>query len=91
MEGFCRRPQRIDWLAVMALLNRPLTAEEVQLLAGDLYLHVPALWAELCAPRYQAVRYRAVLDRTEYELANTFYDLGPTSPSDCVWMVPVSS
>lgn len=72
----------------MPMLTRPLTREEVEELTGHLYKTLPIKWEELFGPKYQTVRYRAALDRVDYEHPEVFYGLGPESPSDCVWMVP---
>lgn len=76
----------------MALLNRRLTDEEVQMLTGGMYVNVaeqwPRLWESMFGPFYQTVRYRAALDRVDYEDRDTFYGMGPQSPSDRIWMVP---
>lgn len=72
----------------MARLNRPLTQEEVHELMGDRFVEVPRLWETMFGPVYQTVRYRAALDRVDYEDRDTFYGMGPQSPSDCIWMVP---
>lgn len=66
----------------MARLNRRLTQEEVH------ELMVPPLWETIFGPVYQTVRYRAALDRVDYEDRDTFYGMGPESPSDRIWMVP---
>lgn len=71
----------------MALLNRELTPDEISaaLRTDTEFEHTPFDWFD---PRYQTVRYRAAFGRTDYERRDTFYGLGPKSPSDCVWMVP---
>ena len=72
----------------MALLNRELTRDEIAKAlstATDFRFYRPFDWFE---PRYQTVRYRAALDRVDYERHDTFYAMGPKSPSDSVWMVP---
>ena len=72
------------------MANRPLTAEEAKALI-DTHFVFPLydeLWKLILEPRYQTVRYRAALDRVDYERPDTFYALGPVSPSDCVWMIP---
>ena len=72
----------------MPMLRRPLTPEEVQMIAGDKYTLLPGRWDHLFGPLYQRVRYRAALNHIDYERRDTFYCLGPKSPSDCIWMVP---
>lgn len=71
----------------MALLNRSLTPDEIAeaLRAGTDFQYTPFDWSE---PRYQTVRYRAAFNQVDYERRDTFYALGPKSPSDCVWMIP---
>lgn len=75
----------------MALLNRPLTADEVRALmdakpSAAFYSNV--MMELISSTRYQTVRYRGAINRTDYERPDTFYALGPESPSDCVWMIP---
>jgi hypothetical protein len=38
--------------------------------------------------RAMTVRYRGAINRFDFERPNVFYAFGPTSPSDCLWMVP---
>lgn len=66
-----------------------LSVEDVEFLMGDKYADIPSLWDKVFGPRYQMVRYRGAIDRIDYERPDTFYALGPESPSDCVWMVPI--
>jgi len=67
----------------MALLSHPLVWDRE---AGK---RLPVDFCTLLLePDYQTVRYRAVLNRVDYERSDTFYGLGPKSPSDCVWIVP---
>lgn len=72
----------------MALLNRPLSAGEVESLLRTPYYPPSDIFRQMLEPRRQTVRYRGALDRVDYERPDTFYALGPKSPSDCVWMVP---
>lgn len=70
---------------------RALTRAEIEQIISE--PPVPILFQSdffpmLTEPRYQTVRYRGALNRVDYERPDTFYELGPESPSDCVWMVP---
>lgn len=74
----------------MALLNRPLTEQEM---AGMLDAIVTPVfdrsWSALIASEhYQFVRYDAEMGRLVYEDPETFYWTLNESPSDCRWMVP---
>ncbi|XUM19794.1 hypothetical protein ACRAVF_19195 [Bradyrhizobium oligotrophicum S58] len=76
----------------MALLNRPLTADEIARLTfagsrGEVWSYNDRQFYFM-APRHQTVRYRGALARVDYERRDTFYGVGPESPSDCVWIVP---
>lgn len=54
----------------------------------DYPFHADTIWKLINEPRYQYVRYRGALGRVDYERPDTFYQLGPESPSDCHWMIP---
>jgi len=74
----------------MPLLNRPMTAIEIKMVISDKFFVYSnnKLFELINEPKYQYVKYRAKLNRIDYERPNTFYELGPKSPSDCHWMVP---
>lgn len=75
----------------MALLNRPMTTDEVRELmdsSPSAMLYSGVMMELMTSTRYQTVRYRGAINRTDYERRDTFYALGPGSPSDSVWMIP---
>lgn len=74
----------------MALLNRPLNAREVeQFLRTKWYIPIKnEIFRLITEPKYQHVRYRGAINRMDFERPDTFYELGPESPSDCHWMIP---
>lgn len=69
---------------------RPFTAEEIKaaLATPPRHLFDPWAWSTMFEPKHQFVTYRAALNRADYEQRDTFYRIGPASPSDCHWMVP---
>ncbi len=73
----------------MALLNRPLTAEEAKTLIDSEFVYplYHELFKLIAEPRYQCIRYDASINRIVYEARDTFY-LADDSPSDCRWIVP---
>ena len=74
----------------MAMLNRPLTPEELtealNTLATERVIW-DRLWREICGPKYQFVRYDACRGHAIYEQPDTFHirELGTTESR---WMVP---
>lgn len=74
----------------MAMLNRPLTPEELtealNTLAAERVIW-DRLWRKICGPKYQFVRYDACRSHAVYEQPDTFYirEFGPTESR---WMVP---
>lgn len=77
----------------MALLDRPLNDREIkEFLRTKWYMPISnEIFKLISEPRYQMVRYRAALNRIDYERPDTFYQLGPQTPSDCHWMIPEDS
>lgn len=75
----------------MALLNRPLTKDEIEkLLAATPYaLFHSNIFDAIYEARFNVVSYCATANHTQYQTPEVFYwTTADTSPSDCVWMVP---
>lgn len=72
----------------MVMLNRELSAEEAKQLLETRMPISNVLFDLINEPRYRYVRYRAAFNRIDYERLDTYYNLGPETPSDSLWMVP---
>lgn len=61
----------------MALLNRPLTNDEIKSFLNSPSFRDPWIFGTMFEPKHQFVTYRARLDRVDYEQRDTFYQIGP--------------